>query len=299
MTIRIAFGTIWYPVAMGRYFYEALKRRADVELWTYGPFTGRWIPWAGGMHTPPEYVYKPDLALALGDMRYGVVQPPWKPDIWIEVNAGLRTTGRPEGLYVIIASDPHVLDYSEARKKADLFFNMQTPYMQGNDIWLPYAYDPIWHTPTQVSIREREYHAALLGLQYPQRTALVSALRATGMNVRYELGPAYDDAKAIYHSSRVGLNWSSLQDTTARVYELMAFGICPVLNRVPDLMSMFKDGQDYLGFSNQDEAVMQVRSVVDDGEAIERMGAQARKAVEPHTYDARIERVLKRAGVLA
>jgi spore maturation protein CgeB len=79
----------------------------------------------------------------------------------------------------------------------------------------------------------------------------------------------------------------------------MAFGICPVLNRVPDLMSMFKDGQDYLGFSNQDEAVMQVRSVVDDGEAIERMGAQARKAVEPHTYDARIERVLKRAGVLA
>ena len=302
MSIRVAFGTIWYPVAMGRYFYEALKRRADVELWTYGPFTGRWIPWTSGpgngMHLPPSYVYKPDMAMALGDVVYAIVRPPWKPDIWIEVNAGMRTQGRPERPYVVIASDPHVLDYSIARKRADYFFNMQRPYMQGKDIWLPYAYDPVWHTPTTVPIADREYHAALLGLQYPQRTSLVNALRKdVGLKVRYELGPAYEDAKAIYHSTRVGLNWSSLQDTTARVFELMAFGIAPVLNRVPDLMSMFTEGQDFLGFSDQAEAIAQVRSVVDDAEALERLGANARRAVEQHTYGARIQQVFETVGL--
>lgn len=304
--IRVGFSTIFYPVAMGRYILEALRRRPDVELFTAGPYSGRWIPWGGGqgMHLPMSYVFRPDLPLSIGprpEMIYGLAQKhcPWEPDIWIEANAGLVTHGRPTCKYAVIGTDPHVLDYTAARAKADFFFGMQKPYLKAGDRWLPYGYDPVWHAPTTVPVAERQYHAALIGLQYPQRTALVNALRRdVGLTVRYEIGPAYEDAKAIYHSTRIGLNWSSLQDTTARVFEIMAFGIAPVLNRVPDLLSMFKEDQDFLGFSSQEEAIAKVRSVVDDAAAIERLGAAARKAVEPHTWDARVEQVLKDCGVL-
>lgn len=303
--IRIGFSGIFYPVAMCRYILEALRRRPDVELYTAGPYSGRWIPWGGGqgMHLPMSYVLRPDLPLSIGprpEMIYALAQRqcPWEPDIWIEANAGLVTHGRPKCKYAVIGTDPHVLDYTKAREKADFFFGMQKPYLKPGDRWLPYGYDPLWHSQTQIPLEDREYDAALLGLQYPNRNLLVERLRKLGLKVRYELGPAYEDARAIYHSTRIGLNWSSLQDTTARVFEIMAFGIAPVLNRVPDLMELFKDGQDFLGFDTLDEAIAHVRALLPDPDAIERLGAQARRAVEPHTWDARVEQLLKECAVL-
>lgn len=302
--IRVAFVTIWYPVAMGRYIFEAVKRRPDVEVWTAGPYTGRWIPWGGGIHLPMSYVHVPDLGMPLGvrpEVNYSMLESrkPWEPDIWIEANAALFTQGRPvTGKYAVVATDPHVIDYSAARAKADFLFNMQKPYMLPGDIHLPYAYDPIWHSPSTIPWQDRVYSAALLGLQYPQRTQLVERLRASGRNVRFELGPSYEDAAAIYHNTRVGLNWSSMQDTTARAFELLAFGLPAVMNRVPDLVEMFRDGEDFIGFSTLDEAVAGVEGLLADETRAVEMGRKARVAVEPHTWDARVELILKTAGLL-
>ncbi len=304
--LRIAFGSIFYPLMMGRYMLEALLRRSDTEIWTYGPYTGDWIPWAGGMRLPKKYVFKPDKALPFGQppsIRYGQMEmeKPWQPDLWIEVNGGLQTFGRPaHGPYAIIASDPHVLGgiYDVVRPKADFFFGMQKPYLKPGDIWLPYGYDPIWHAPSTIPMADRAYDAALIGLQYGNRIHLTDKLRAMGKNVFFELGPVYDDAREIYHNTRVGFNWSSKQDTTARVFELMAMGCVPVLNRVPDLMEMFVDGRDFRGFDTMDEAVEIICAMSENHEAAEMAGHAAQNAVREHSWDNRMQKVLEETGVL-
>jgi hypothetical protein len=308
--MKIAFGCIFYPLMMGRYMLEALLRRDDVEIWTYGPFTGNWIPWADGMYLKDKYVYKPDLPLpiqpgALPVVHYQQVEnkAPWQPDLWLEVNAGLQTFGKPEtgAPYAIIGTDPHVLGglYDNLRPKADFFFNMQTPYMRPGDLYLPYAYDPIWHAPSNIPMIEREYDAALIGLQYQNRNSLMGQLRSAGLNIFYQLGIVYDEAREIYHNTKVGINWSSLQDTTARVFELMAMGCAPVLNRVPDLMKIFSDGEDFLGFDSAHEARAHVLNLVNDTFAAERIAKNAQMAVRPHTWDARMDDVLKKVNLIS
>ena len=246
--IKVAFTTIFYPVAMGRYFLEALLRREDVEVWTAGPFTGRTIPWRGGMMLPLEYVYTPNHSLPIANpptINYQMLENicPWQPDLWLEVNAGLVVNAPPTNApYAIVGTDPHVLDYSKERARASRFFCMQKPYMKDGDKWLPYAYDPVYHANTPYSWTEREYDLSLIGLQYSQRTNFFRDVKTLGYATYYDIGKAYGDARDIYHKTRVGLNLSSRKDTTARVYELMAFGIVPLLNRTPDLMEIFKDG---------------------------------------------------------
>jgi len=299
--MRIAFAMIYYPVAMGRYFLEALRRRKDVELWTFGPYTAQWIPWDGGMNLPTRYVFRPDLPLSMPPfISYGWAEnsKPWEPDLWLEVNAAMQTEGRPKGKYAVVGTDPHVLDYTPQRRLADYFFGMQTPYLHTGDIWLPYAYDPIWHSFSPVPAALRTNDAALIGLHYEKRNQLVDQLRAQGMTVQYTIGPAYEDARAIYHDTRVGLDWASLQDLNARAFELMALGCAPLLSRVPDLGTLFVEGRDYEGFDTLDEAVAKAVALARDPARVDELARNARRAVEPHTWDARVRDILHKTGLL-
>jgi hypothetical protein len=303
--VRIAFTTIWYPVAMSRYIHAALARRPDVELWTAGPYTARWIPWNGGMYLPAAYVFKPDHPFPLNqppEVNYDVLARacPWEPDVWIEANAGLIARGRPKQPYIVIGTDPHVLEaaYATGRRVADAFYCMQKPYMKPGDKWMPYGYDPFIHSQTSVPVRDRRYDVSLVGLAYEKRVNAMTALRSLGCNTFMENGPAYEDAKAIYHQSKIGLNWSSLEDTTARVFEVMAFGIAPLLNRVPDLMEMFTEGRDFEGFGDESELVTKAMALLKDPDRCQALGEQARKAVEPHSWDARVLAMLREQSLL-
>jgi glycosyltransferase involved in cell wall biosynthesis len=300
--LRIAYTCIWYPVAMGRYIHDALVRRPNTEVWSAGPYTGRWIPWKGGMFLPEAYAFKPSFPMPLAnvaEVNYNLLQTkvPWEPDVWIEANAGLRAVGRPKQKYVVIGTDPHVLDYTPARKSADLFFSMQRPYMKPGDKWMPYGYDPIWHTPTSKPVRERKYDIALVGLDYANRREAIAIMESKGHATYLQNGPAYGDARDIYHDTKIGLNWSSLQDTTARVFELMAFGIAPLLNRVPDLMQMFQEGRDFEGFSTMQELQDKAEALLANPDHCQALGDQARQSVEPHSWDNRVADLLKECGL--
>lgn len=301
--IKVAFSYIAYPVAMARYMLEALKRREDVELWVTGPYTGRRIPWMGGMFLPESYVKEPDLPLTFStppQIIYHQVAklPPWTPDVWIEGNAGLSTIGRPDCKYVVIGTDPHVINYDFAREKADLFYSMQRPYMKPGDRWLPYGFDPIYHKPTIKPLDEREYDIALVGLPYPERKDFMHQLRSRGYNCYLKNGPAYKDAWEIYNNSKLGLNLSSRQDTCARVFELMGMGVPAVLNRVPDLVEMFIENQHFRGFDTNIEGVNAAVELLNDLKAAAVMANYAHLAAKEHTWDARMSQVLSEAGVL-
>lgn len=292
--MRVVLTGLFYPMAILRYFEAALKRREDVELFTVGPYTGQWIPWDGGMNLPQKYAGTPSLPLPrvqnFVPVGYVENQLPWEPDLWLQIDAGFFLQGKPtHGKNVIVGTDPHVLNYDRRRELADTFYCMQTPYMKAGDEYLPYAYDPVWHRPEE---QPRNYDVCLIGLHYEQRNRLVNELKSKGINVYYDLGPSFDEARALYNQAPVGLNWSSLQDLTARVFELLAMRRLAVVNRVPDLQRFFTPESDLLVFDTHDEAVNKVLSILDSPEAMEQIAAQGHETVQPHTWDSRIEVIL-------
>lgn len=299
MSVKVVLSGLFYPMAILRYLEAAFRRRTDVELFTFGPFTGSWIPWKSGMHLDSKYAIAPSHSLPppprhspAPPFSYVESQLPWKPDIFVQVDAGWFIPGRPStGLNFIVGTDPHVLDYSAQREYADKFFCMQAVYARSGDEYLPYAFDPEWHRPMpEVS---KDLDVCLLGLHYEQRTQLVTALRNHGMEVLYDLGPVFAEARALYARARMGINWSSKQDLTARVFELMGMNLLAVINIVPDLDRFFHQGTHYIGFYNLGEAINKILYFRSHPQQMRALADAGHEAVQVHTWDTRVSQILE------
>jgi hypothetical protein len=223
---------------------------------------------------------------------------PWKPDLWLQIDAGWHFADRPGADKVgHVQTDPHVLKglYALPKSYSDISWCMQTPYIEPGELYLPYGYDPQIHYHED---RERKYAACLIGLHYEQRDRWVNRLRSRGLEVYYSIGEIYDDYRHRYCESEIALSWSSLQDLPARVWEGMAMGLPVVTNRVPDLSHFFIEGEDYLGFDTLDEAEKQVMRLLVDDKLYGRIILGGQEKVRPHTWDARVEQILQDSGLL-
>jgi hypothetical protein len=308
---------IVYPLAMGTYFRRALERRDDVDLKVAGVYTGAWIPWMGGMELPPKYAKPIDIPLPftpnVGEVNYDLVKAQlgdWKPDIIINVDAGLHWKYKPaDGMVVTVGTDPHVLNdfYDTPRKYSDLFFNMQKVYSRGADFYLPYAYDPLVHYPsdniyryknwiTDPKIIEKDTDAVLIGMPYEHRVQWVAALRAKDVSVLFENGPVFDEYREMNNRARIGLNWSSLDDLNARAYELAAMKLAPVMNVVTDLEV---SGIECATFTTLPEAVEAVMFLKENDHAQTELAELAYRSVQGETYDKRVNTILQMAGFVA
>lgn len=298
---KILLCALWYPFCLGSYFRQAFERREDIDVFVVGAYTGNYIPWNGGMTLPSKYVFPVNLALPAD-----VLFPSWEmirpqlnftPDVVIQVDAGWHFKNRPQVEKVItVATDPHVLNYDVPRSYSDYFFNMQKCYSKPNDIYLPYAADQHHHHP---AIDGHEYDAALIGLHYPQRTHLVEHLRQNGYKVLYDIGLIYDEYREANTKAEVGLNWSSLQDLPARVFEIMAMNLVCLTNRIPDLPLLFEEGKHYLGFDNVNEAKDKMDWIRDNPDAAREIAMNGyEEVVHKHTYDLRVDTILKTAGII-
>jgi hypothetical protein len=285
---------------MARYFWNALDRRNDVEVYAVGPFFDAFIPWSNGLQLPQKYVKVPYLPLPQNTAQLKVPyqavvnQMPDDLDLFLSIDAGWHFVTRPNAKVVaLIETDPHVLKshYECPKAYSDFTFCMQTPYMQSNEQYLAYAYDPEYHY--QEPETEKIYDACLIGLHYNSRSALVSALQSKGYKVHYSIGNVYDEYRHIYNQSKIALSWSSLQDMPARVWEALAMGNLLVRNRVPDLQTFFVEDNHYLGFDTVEEAVYKVDWALDNWDDAQRIANAGHRKVKAHTYDRRIEQILK------
>lgn len=299
--IKVLLLYIVYPLAMGTYFRRALERRDDVDLKVTGPYTGNWIPWMGGMTLDQKYAKPIDLPLpfspSVGEVNYEIVKAQlgeWKPDIIINVDAGIHWKNKPsDGIVVTVGTDPHVLNdlYDVPRSYSDKFFNMQKVYSKEKDIYLPYAYDPEAHKPTD---QEKDTDAVLIGMPYGQRVQWVQELRAKGCSVLFENGPVFDEYRELNNRARIGLNWSSLDDLNARAYELAAMKLAPVMNVVTDLAG---SGIECATFTNLNEAIDSVMYLKNNDDKRIELAGDAYRSVQGQTYDARISQILKEVGL--
>lgn len=302
--IKVLLLYIVYPLAMGTYFRRALERRTDVDLKVAGVYTGSWIPWMGGMTLPEKYAKSIDLPLPfspnIGEINYDLVKAQlgdWKPDIIINVDAGLHWKYKPtDGMVVTVGTDPHVLNdfYDTPRKYSDLFFNMQNVYSKGADFYLPYAYDPTVHYVDDRITKDTD--AVLGGMPYESRVQWVAALRAKGVSVLFENGPVFDEYREMNNRARIGLNWSSLDDLNARAYELAAMKLAPVMNVVTDLE---RSGIECATFTTLPEAVEAVMYLKENDKARIELAELAYRSVQGETYDKRVNTILQMAGFVA
>lgn len=297
--IKVVLSGIFYPMAILRYFEAALERREDVELYTLGAYTGRQIPWGGGMLLSEKYARSPDYRVPQGStipFEFVERQLKFKPDLWLQIDAGFQLVGKPcQGINAIVATDPHVLDYTTQRSQADKFFCMQRIYSKPGDVYLPYAYDPVWHR--SLGEVEKDIDVILLGLHYEQRNLLVRELVRRRIIVHYVLGPVFEEAHQLYERSRVGLNWSSLLDLNARVFEIMGMGLPLVTNRVPDMGLFFEEGRDYLGFESVKEGAEAVVQLITDPKLASQIARAGHRVVKDHTWDARITQIFEEVGL--
>lgn len=300
--IKVLVLSIWYPMSISRYFEKALRRNKHIDLLTTGPFTGPWIPWMGGMDLPMKYATSPDIPIPLPfnvervnyDLIRANLPADWKPDIVLSIDAGINWVSKPfEGFVATVATDPHVLNYDHARKQGKLF-NMQLCYSERGDEYLPYAYDPATHFPEPDT--EKIYDGVLIGLQYDNRLAWVEELRKHGISVFSTNGPAFDEYRHIMNQSRIGMTWSSMNDTIARFFETPAMGLPMVANRTPDAHIFLREFEEYIPFSNLGEAVDAVIQLKNKPDLARDIAAKGHDAIKHQTYDARVEQILESCG---
>jgi len=301
--LKVVISGLIFPMTMMHYFWRAFERRNDVELFVVGPFFGDYIPWNYGMRLPQKYVKYPDLPLPQQSASMDVdpilieVQMPEdmrNPDLWVQIDAGWHLSKRPNAKVVAhIQTDPHVLKgkYALPKSYSDINICMQTPYLEGDEFYLPYAYDPeIHYSDSKV---EKIYDACLVGLHYPQRDALVAGLRNLGYNVHYSIGEIYDDYRLLYNQSKIALSWSSLQDMPARVWEAFALGNLLVTNRMPDLPTFFVENDHYLGFDTLEEGIAKADLALKNWETAKKIADAGHCKVNGHSWDRRIQQILE------
>ena len=299
--IKVVFAYLAYPMAMASWFRRAIERRSDVELWTVGPFTNDYIPWGGGMKLSMRYVRPVDFALPPQFINppWSIVekQLPWKPDLVCQVDAGFHFADKPNCLTATVATDSHVLNYDLPRSYSDFFFNMQKFYSKPGDLYCPYAFDGTVIYPDPLVCEDTD--ACLIGLHYDNRNEWIRQLRARGRSVIYELGPVFDEYRQLNCRASIGLNWSSLNDVCARVFEIMGMGRTPVINRVPDLGILgFQENTHYYGFSSMQEAIEKVEIALKNPEESHQIAKNAHDLVwNGHSWDARVELILKECGL--
>lgn len=302
--LRVVASGYIYAVTMMRMFTDTMREMDNIDLKIVGPFFGDWIPWGGGMNLPNRYVQIPDVPLPTNrnklDPGVAEAQLGYKPDLWIQFDAGFHFTRRPKAeIMVTVGTDSHCLNdwYDEDRAYSDYFFNMQHVYMRGKDLYLPYAFNPKHHFPLP---DEKKIHdGCLIGLHYSNRDDLVKSLKNNGYDVFYSLGESYEEFRRIYNQSKVALNWSSLDDLNARTFEAMGMKIPLLTNRVTDLPTFFVEGDHYLGFRDTREAVNKFEWLIDHPEGAEAMADRAyRKVIAGHTHLHRINQILETLKLL-
>lgn len=308
MKKKVVLSALHYPLTMARYMWEAFEDRDDVELWVTGPFFGNWIPWNGSMNLDLRYVKTPDFPLpSNASVVFGnfinQVCPFDSVDLWLSVDAGWCIESRPSKAKVFaqIQTDPHVLKdrYRKYRPQYDLSFSMQSPYMDEGEIYLPYGYSKRYHYFEDMG--HPDHDICLIGLDYQHRHHLVERLRQSAFIVRSGIGIVYDEYRQAYCKSGVALSWSSLQDTPARFYEALAMRVPLVSNRTPDIFKNgFVDGEDFLGFDTEDEAIEKIRYILDDNHKLEKfmMVNNGYEKVKPFSWDNTVEIIMKESGLL-
>lgn len=230
-----------FPMALGRYFDWALKDLGH-QVFTVGCYNGGKIPW-GPEFDFPDYDSPPDLEIPeMGSFPIETVinRMPWYPEMVLQAADTTYLSGKPLCPNVILATDPHSINYLSRLSDASHFACMQKYYMDRysfkNKFWVPYAYMPGIHK--RIPRMEKIYDVVFIGLQYEHRVQALKEMERRGLKVFNTLGILFDEYNKTYNKGKIAFNWSSLEDLPARFWEGLAMGNCVLTNNQAELSSI-------------------------------------------------------------
>lgn len=301
MKILLHFRT--FPIAMGRYIEWALKDLGHKVL-TVGPNIGDEVPWPGGPWKFPKYNFGADLVLPdVESLAINNVIRKIKgiPDVIIQCGDTVWLKGKPKYKIknIIVATDPHCIDYNPRLKNADEFWCMQDHYLKerywGKGRWFPYAYLPAVHK--RFNQKVRYYDIVFSGLMYDNRDKFLTEMTARGYKVWSGLGKLYREYAELYNNGIIAFNWSSRMDLPARFWEGLAMGNLVFTNRVPDLRRLdddfgIKEDVHYVCFDSVEEAIDKAEWYLRHPIETARIMEAGYQKVQPHTYQNRLEELL-------
>lgn len=188
--------------------------------------------------------------------------------------------------------------------------------------WLPFACDPLAHRP-EAAGEGPAARVVFAGSHYPERQVLLRHLRGLPVDV---FGPGWerarDDAhvapmirtvqgmpppewRRLYaraaavlniHYGAFGPASASGEMANTRAFEIPACGALQIADRRRDLLSLFREGEEFLGFSSGEELRCVVETALADEALRRNIAAAGRRAVlDGHTYDDRVRVLLGEA----
>ncbi len=194
--------------------------------------------------------------------------------------------------------------------------------------WLPFACDPGMHHPAATSdpasgARQPD-RVVFVGSCYPERQILLRFLRGLPVGIwgpgwasraagDPHLGPMLRGGalrpsvwRALYQRADVALNIHygafgprevSGDMANTRLFEIFGCGALQVVDRQGDLLRLFKDGQEFCGFSGGEELRAVVEEALRDSDRRREVAARGRRAVlAAHTYEHRARTLLDPAA---
>jgi spore maturation protein CgeB len=192
--------------------------------------------------------------------------------------------------------------------------------------WLPMACDPFLHGRVTVSADEQKQFGsdiAFVGSFYPERAELLQALTDQRLAVwgpGWEVLPAdsrlhrfirgshtnFDAWVKIYSASRIVLSIHyrnsrypyPVHQASPRVFEAMACGAFVLTDRQKDVLTLFKDGQHLVTFSDADDLKKKITHYLNHEEERRNIAeAGKREVLSKHTYPIRVQHLLARAAL--
>lgn len=301
-----------FAVCSARYAADAFTRLGH-NVKHVGRPTGREI-W--GIQVPQEYEWEPDFDHV--DSEYWWETSDGKaagfaPDLVLAMDSdpalldaigGISDWCAPLAVYGV---DNHVRDYRRpyfdhyflAHKSVSVMpwdwetetVNHDITFGDYEDMtWLPCAYDPVAFPPSPIPFAEREYDVCMIGVMYPKRWELVTAMRAAGLKVLAGTGLVYDQYRDIHHNSRIALVSSFNGDLPIRLFEGAGMGCAVLADAIADL-SLLGDGSPINVYTSVDEAVRMAKDILRHPRAHLTPKITATWATA-HTWDVRAETII-------
>lgn len=295
---------IHYPVSSGRYYTDAFKRLGH-DVKHIGDSTGNQI-W--GMTVDNKYIHNSDGGIdAYWDN--------WKPDLIILHDTALTGYKHPkyDAPMVVVTQDNHVRDVEQDGVAAYFLAHYHSAVYpvdpnRKDHVWLPCATDTKLFTPSPIAWSDRDFDVCLIGVMYPKRVEVITALKDAGFKVFAATGLLYDEYRAAYHNSRISLCVSAAGDVAQRIFETGGMGCAILTDPLLDFNDEMTNKALHLygraTYTNPQEAVniahellghqpqaFQINAVmpIETGALGEQAAREMQKNCKPHTWEARAQ----------
>lgn len=286
------------------WYYKRAAQRLGHEVWSVGPWDDQ--PFG-------TYGREPDSFLADRTPRhyeYAELKVPWTPDVlWLlEGGEDIRVLDVPVPFVHQSVEGSH-MDWSRT-VTPHRYVNFTCNGAAPPDVtFLPYGFDR-QHCDRTASTRpivDREYDCAQVGSARPSRALLWDDVSQRAKDIHCWFngsfwGPAHFE---LYRNARSTFVNQTHDFMCPRVFDAMAMGCVLFSDRVPSIMSLFEEGEHFIGYDSvrafdgesvphTDWLIEQIRRCRREPEWAQRISTAARvNAWQHHTYEHRVQRVLE------